>query len=59
MVNLMLVLNRSLLNKECNLINVLTAIVATVSMCSLHVIFLSKFTSRYFTLFYIIVGDLC
>jgi hypothetical protein len=47
----MLVLNRSLLNKEYNLINVLKALVATVSMCSLHVNFLSKITPRYTTLF--------
>jgi hypothetical protein len=50
-VNLLLVLNRSLLNKEYNPINALYALVATVSMCSLHVIVLSKITSRYFTLF--------
>jgi hypothetical protein len=50
-VNLLLVLNRSLLDKEYNLINVLLVLIATVSMCSLHVIFLSKITQRYFTLF--------
>jgi hypothetical protein len=38
----MLLLNRPLLNKEYNLINVLKALVATVSMCSLHVISILK-----------------
>jgi hypothetical protein len=50
----MLVLNQSLLNRECNIIriiNLLKALVSTVSMCNLHVIFLSKNTPRYFTLF--------
>jgi hypothetical protein len=42
----MFLLNRSLLNKEYNVINVLKALVGTVSMCSLHVIFLSKITIR-------------
>jgi hypothetical protein len=50
-VNLLLVFNQSLLNKEYNLINVLQAFVATVSMCSLHVILLSKITPKYFILF--------
>jgi hypothetical protein len=49
--SLLLVLNQSLLNKEYNLINALYALVATVSMCSLHVIFLLKITQRYFILF--------
>jgi hypothetical protein len=35
----MSVINRSLLSRECNLINVLKALVLTVSMCSGHVIF--------------------
>jgi hypothetical protein len=48
-VNLMLVLNRSLLNKEYNLINVLQALVTTISACSLHVFFFSKITQKYFT----------
>jgi hypothetical protein len=47
----MLVLHHSLLNKEYNLINVLKALITTVSMCSLHVIFLLKITSRFFTIF--------
>jgi hypothetical protein len=47
----MLVLNHSLLNKECNLINLLKALVATVSMCSLHVIFLSKITQIFYTVY--------
>jgi hypothetical protein len=42
----MLMLNHSHLNKEYNLINVLKALVATISMCSLLVIFLSKITPR-------------
>jgi hypothetical protein len=46
----MLVLNRSLMNQEYNLINVLKALVATVSMCSPQVVFLSKITPRHFTL---------
>jgi hypothetical protein len=40
--SLTLMLNRSLLNREFNLINVLKALVTTVSMCSLLEIFLSK-----------------
>jgi hypothetical protein len=47
----MLTLNRSLLNREFNLMNVLKALAAIVSICSLHVILLSKITPRYFTLF--------
>jgi hypothetical protein len=43
------VLNRSLLNKEYNLINVLLALVPTLSMCSLHVVFLPNIIPRYFT----------
>jgi hypothetical protein len=38
MVNLMLVLNHSLLNRKCNLINALKALITTVSKCSLRVI---------------------
>jgi hypothetical protein len=41
----MYVLNRSLLNKEYNLINVPQALVATVSKYRLRVIFLLKITS--------------
>jgi hypothetical protein len=47
----MLVLNRSLLNREYTVINVLKALVLIISMCSLHVTFLSKITLRYFALF--------
>jgi hypothetical protein len=47
----MLVLNRSLLNKEYILINVLKALASIISMCNLHVTFLSEITPRYFTLF--------
>jgi hypothetical protein len=46
----MLVLNRSLLNREYTLINILKAFASIFSMCGLHVIFLSKITPRYFTL---------
>jgi hypothetical protein len=47
----MLVLNLSLLNRAYTLINVPKALVLIISMCGLHVIFLSKIASRYFTLF--------
>jgi hypothetical protein len=47
----MLARNRSLLNRECTLINVLKAFASIISMYSLHVIFLSKITPRYFALF--------
>jgi hypothetical protein len=40
----------SLLNKEFTLMNVLKALASIVSICSLHVILLSKITPRYFTL---------
>jgi hypothetical protein len=50
-VNLLLVFNWSPLNKEYNLINVLWAFVVTISMCNLHVIVVSKITTRYFILF--------
>jgi hypothetical protein len=40
----------TLLNKGYILINVLKALASIVSMCSLHVIFYSKITPRYFTL---------
>jgi hypothetical protein len=50
-VNLMLVLNRSLLKKEYILINVLKVLASIISLCNLHATFLSKITSRYFTLF--------
>jgi hypothetical protein len=47
----MLALNRSLLNRECILINVLKALSSIICMCNLHVTFLSKITPRYFMLF--------
>jgi hypothetical protein len=49
----MLVLNRSLLNREYEyiLMNVLKALASIISMCNLHVILLSKITPKYFILF--------
>jgi hypothetical protein len=49
----MLALNHSLFNRKYVLTNVLEALASTVSMCTLHVILLSKITPRYeyFTLF--------
>jgi hypothetical protein len=47
----MLIVNRSLLNGEYDLMNVLKALTSIVSICNLHVILLSKITPRYFTLF--------
>jgi hypothetical protein len=47
----MLALNRSLLNRECTLMNVLKALASIISMCNLQVTFLSKTTPRYFALF--------
>jgi hypothetical protein len=47
----MLVINRSLLNRKYILINVLKALASIISMCNLHLTFLSKITLRYFTLF--------
>jgi hypothetical protein len=47
----MLVLNRLLLNREYVVINALKALGSVISMCGLHVIFLSNITPRYFTLF--------
>jgi hypothetical protein len=41
-VSLMLVFNRSRLNREYILINVLKALASIISMCNFHVIFLSK-----------------
>jgi hypothetical protein len=38
----MLALNRSLLNREYILMNVLKALASIISMCNLHVILLSK-----------------
>jgi hypothetical protein len=50
-VSLMLALNGLLLNREYVLINALKALVSIVFMSSLHVIFLSNITPRYFILF--------
>jgi hypothetical protein len=47
----MLALKCSVLNREYVLINALKSLVSIVFMCSLHVIFLSNITPRYFTLF--------
>jgi hypothetical protein len=47
----MLTHNRSLLNREYILMNVLKALASIISMCNLHVIFLSKITPRYLALF--------
>jgi hypothetical protein len=47
----MLAFNRSLLNKEYTLINVLKALASIICMCNLHITFLSKLTPRYLTLF--------
>jgi hypothetical protein len=47
----MLTLNRSLLNREYALINVLKALALIISICNLHVTYLSKITPRYFALF--------
>jgi hypothetical protein len=46
----MLVLNRSLLNREYILANVLKVLASIFSLCNLQVTFLSKITPRYFTL---------
>jgi hypothetical protein len=47
----MLARNRSLLNREYALINVLKTLASIISICDLYVIFLSKITPRYFTVF--------
>jgi hypothetical protein len=47
----MLALNRSLLNREHILMNVLKALASNICMCNLHVILLSNNTPRYLTLF--------
>jgi hypothetical protein len=47
----MLTLNRSLLNRENNVMNVMKALTSIFCMCNLLVILLSKITPRYFTLF--------
>jgi hypothetical protein len=46
----MLVFNRSLLQREYILINVLTILASIISIYNLHVTFLSTITPRYFTL---------
>jgi hypothetical protein len=46
----MLAFNRSLLNREYILMNVLKASASIISICNIHVILLSKITPRYFTL---------
>jgi hypothetical protein len=43
----MLALNRSLLNREYSLMNVLKALASIIFMCNFHVTFLSKITARY------------
>jgi hypothetical protein len=48
-VSLMLAFNRSLLNREQTLINVLKPLASIISVCNLHVILLSKITPSYFT----------
>jgi hypothetical protein len=48
-VNLLLALDRSLLNREYILINILKALAAIISMCNLHVNFLLMITPRYVT----------
>jgi hypothetical protein len=47
----MLALNRSLLNREYTLMNVLKIYASIISVCNLHVTFLSKITPRYLALF--------
>jgi hypothetical protein len=47
----MLLLNRSLFNRVYILITVLKALATIISVCNLHVTFLSKITPSYFTLF--------
>jgi hypothetical protein len=44
----MLALNRSIFSRIYILINALKALAAIISMCNLHVTFLSKITPRYF-----------
>jgi hypothetical protein len=47
----MLALNRSFLNTEYILINVLKAMASIISICNLHLSFLSKNTPRYFVIY--------
>jgi hypothetical protein len=48
----MLVLNRSLLSSEYIIINVLKALASIISICNLHVTFLSKITPIIFYAIY-------
>jgi hypothetical protein len=48
---MLVVLNRSLLNRGYILMNVLKALASIVCMCSFHVNFLSRITLRCFMLF--------
>jgi hypothetical protein len=50
MVNVMLEFNRSLLNREYTLMNVLKALASIIFMCNLKVTLLSKLTRRYFAI---------
>jgi hypothetical protein len=50
-VNLALAFNRSLSKRNYALINVLKAWASVISMCKLHVAYLSNITPRYFALF--------
>jgi hypothetical protein len=52
----MLALNRSLLNREYILMNILQALASIISKCNLHVILLSKITPRYFMLYGMLLG---
>jgi hypothetical protein len=47
----MLSLNRSFLNREHTLVNVLKALDSIIALCNLHITLLSKITPRYFALF--------
>jgi hypothetical protein len=47
----MLAISRSRLNREYVLMNVLKALASIISMCNLHVIFISKITPRYFAIY--------
>jgi hypothetical protein len=49
-VSLMLAVNRSLLKRGYNLMNVRKDLASILSMCNLHVILLLKITPRYFIL---------
>jgi hypothetical protein len=51
----MITLNRPLLNREYNLMNVLKALASIVSICSLHVILYKLFTNGMFLPFNVVV----